>query len=103
MRLAHWTRADRLRRAWAGLGLCWAIAVATVFIPVAHLLLVPGFTLAGPLVFLHRWRLESAIVRATGDCPDCGNSQQFTISGRPSPQMDTRCASCGRGLTLERS
>ena len=41
---------DRIQRALTRLGLLWLLAGVTLFIPIAHFVLVPGFLIAGPVM-----------------------------------------------------
>src|SRR6266516_2965408 len=41
--IRHFNRDERVRRALAGLGKWWGVAVVSVLIPVAHFVLVPSF------------------------------------------------------------
>ncbi|MFQ5746948.1 MAG: hypothetical protein ACE5HF_06970 [Gemmatimonadota bacterium] len=47
LRVRRFTRRERLRAAGRRLGLLWGLAVPAVFIPVLHLVLVPGLLLGG--------------------------------------------------------
>lgn len=88
----------RLRRAGKGLVVAWGLAVVSIFIPVAHLFLVPGFVVGGIVVFVLRAR-EREVVRAVhGQCPDCGSDQDFEPGGRWILPRDFVCRSCWRTL-----
>ncbi len=91
-------RADRLARAGKGLALAWGAALAGAFIPVAHFLLVPGFAVAGVVVFVKRMRAREATGAVHGTCPDCGREQEFDCSGRWRPPGHLGCSNCGRLL-----
>ncbi|HET9854581.1 MAG TPA: hypothetical protein VFR53_05960 [Methylomirabilota bacterium] len=56
---------ERVRRAFAGLGMFWALALGGLFIPVAH------FT-----------------------CPRCGAQQTFKAGGRFEPDRSLDCPAC---------
>src|SRR5262249_33361169 len=90
-------RALRAVRAWVG---CWAAAVAAVFIPVLHFVLVPALLLSGPLVALARWREHVTILGADGPCPACGATQHPRPRSTASEHMGFRCESCRRALQL---
>ena len=66
------TPAQRLGRAFAGLGMCWALALGGLFIPVAHFILVPTFVVAGIIVTVKRAREDRRLVLLRGVCPRCG-------------------------------
>ncbi len=82
---------------WAG---CWGAAVAAVFLPVLHFVLVPSLLLAGPLVALARWRERVTILAADGACPACGAMQHPRPRSAAAEHMGFRCESCRRALEL---
>ena len=92
-------RPARRRRAWAALGKAWGVAVACVFIPVAHFLLVPSFLAFGVYQFIDRLGTAEVARKAHGTCPDCGTEQAFEL-GRRRTQAQVTCAQCHRGLTV---
>jgi uncharacterized protein involved in cysteine biosynthesis len=52
-----------------GLALAWGAAAVSVFIPVAHFLLVPGFAVAGVVIFVKRMRDREATRAGPWDMP----------------------------------
>lgn len=93
-------RTHRVGRALKGLGMAWLIAVGCVFIPVAHFVLVPGFVLAGLVVFAMRLNRREEVVEVSGSCPDCQVPQNFEVGTGWRPPFSTSCRGCGRGLEL---
>lgn len=89
----------RLRRALKGLAGFWGAMVVSVFIPIAHFVLVPSFFFIGIWQFLRRLRQSEQLRGAHGRCPDCGTEQHFELGSARLPQSVT-CGSCHRGLTL---
>jgi len=91
--LAHAKR-DRVRRALLGLAACWGAAVAAVFLPVLHFVLVPTLLIAGPLLAFARLGERRTVTGITGPCPACGEP----ISLRPggSAAAVVRCDHCRR-------
>jgi hypothetical protein len=92
--------AERLLRTAAGLGLFWGLALVSVFIPVAHFILVPTFVLAGIAVAVMRAREATRLLRVHGTCPRCGKEQDFEIGGRLTPARQLDCPKCHNNLTL---
>ena len=90
----------RVRRALAGLGKFWAAAIGSIFIPVAHFLLVPGFALFGAFTFFERLGARQVVTAAHGTCPDCGREQKLEIGGRWRVPRDITCAYCQRSLRI---
>ncbi len=91
--------AARVRRAVKGLAGFWGAMVVSVFIPIAHFVLVPSFLFVGVWQFSRRLRTGEMVKGAHGRCPDCGSEQDFELGGWGFPQS-VQCASCRRGLTL---
>ena len=96
----EFSRAERVRRALGGLGKWWGIALASVFIPVAHFLLVPSFLLFGMWQFLLRFRTTSLAINAHGTCPDCRTEQALELAVQWRVPQPVTCRSCHRGLRL---
>ncbi len=92
-------RAERIARAGKGLAMAWGAALVSVFIPVAHFLLVPGFFLAGLVVFGKRMRRRAVVDTVRGACPDCKHEQAFDTSTGWHLPMHLTCANCHRLLT----
>ena len=92
-------RAERIARAGKGLAMAWGAALVSVFIPVAHFLLVPGFFLAGLVVFAKRMRRKVVVDAVRGACPDCEHEQRFDAPGVWRLPMHLTCANCHRLLT----
>jgi hypothetical protein len=91
---------QRFVRALAGLGLCWALALGGLFIPVAHLILVPTFLIAGIVVAVKRGREDRRLVRVRGTCPRCGVEQAWTPGGRFVNGRSLSCPGCHGNLAL---
>ncbi|RMH43626.1 MAG: hypothetical protein D6689_04580 [Deltaproteobacteria bacterium] len=92
-------RSARTRRAAAALGACWGLAVVAVFIPVAHFVLVPSLTIAGPIVAWLRARQRAVVLGGDGTCPACGAS----IEIEPGPAhwpLHAQCAACREALEV---
>ena len=98
-RVVEFDRKARIARAGRGLFMAWAAATASVFIPVAHFLLVPAFTIGGVAVFASRIRAVQLTNAIVGSCPDCGVDQDFGSAGRWDPPHTLHCRACRRSLT----
>lgn len=99
-RVLSFDRRARRRRAWQALGKAWGVAIACIFIPVAHFLLVPGFVVFGIYQFFDKVGTAELARDARGACPDCGTEQAFELGRRPDGPVQVRCAHCQRGLTV---
>jgi len=92
--------AQRLGRALAGLGMSWGLALGGLFIPVAHLVLVPTFLLAGIVVAVKRAREDRRLVRVRGTCPRCGVEQEWAPGGRFASGRGLNCPRCHGDVTV---
>ncbi|MDH4042900.1 MAG: hypothetical protein OEY20_08685 [Gemmatimonadota bacterium] len=90
----------RVKRAVAALAVWWGAAFLSLFIPVAHFLLVPGFLMFGLVTFVRRLKTSAVVVKARGICPDCGAEQDLDILGSWSESRDVTCRQCHRSLRL---
>lgn len=94
------TPPQRLGRALAGLGVCWALALGGLFIPVAHFILVPTFVVAGIVVAVKRAREVRRLLLLRGACPRCGAAPEFKPGGRFATGRSADCPKCHGTLTL---
>ena len=95
--------AERLRRTAAGIGLCAGLALVSLFIPVAHVILVPTFVGAGIAVAVVRAREDTRLLRVHGVCPRCATTQEFECGGRFTSTRSLDCPACHTNLTLTAS
>jgi hypothetical protein len=91
---------QRLRRAAKGLAGFWGAMAVSVFIPIAHFVLVPALFGIGAWQFVRRLRQQRQVRGAHGACPDCGAVQDFELSAGPRFPQGVQCGHCHRGLTL---
>lgn len=98
--VATYDAGQRLRRAVQGLLGFWGAMVVSVFLPIAHFVLVPSFFGIGIWQFFKRLRQAERVRGAHGTCPDCGAEQDFELSSGLRFPQSVQCRSCQRGLTL---
>lgn len=98
--ILEFDREQRLRRALAGLGKWWGIALLSVFIPVAHFVLLPAFLAYGAWQLVQRLGTAELTAAAHGTCPDCGAEQQLDLPPRWRAPQAVTCRHCSRGLWL---
>ena len=91
---------ERIARTAAGLAVCWGLALVSVFIPLAHFILVPTFLAAGIGLAIVRAREDIRLVRLRGTCPRCGKEEEFKVGGRLTPGRVLDCPACHNHLTL---
>ena len=90
----------RARRAWLTLLAGWGLAIAAVFVPVLHFILVPALLFGTPLLAWSRWKERVTLRSAEGMCPACGELQHFSEHGALVRERGVRCERCRRALIL---
>lgn len=93
-------RARRLRRALTSLLALWGAMVVSVFIPIAHFVLVPSLFVASLFQFVRRLKAHALVRGVHGACPDCGAEQDFEVGSSLALPQSIECRACHRGLTL---
>ncbi|MGH2626315.1 MAG: hypothetical protein ACRDHY_06640, partial [Anaerolineales bacterium] len=91
---------ERFGRVVSGLVRCWGLALVSLFIPVAHFILVPAFAVAGVVVAVKRAREDRRLVLLRGACPRCGTEQELKPGGRFAGRRGIVCPKCHGNLTL---
>jgi hypothetical protein len=91
----------RLARGLAMLAICWGAAIVAVFIPVAHLILVPGLAVAGLVAAVLRAREDQQILRIHGACPRCGREEDFVPDGSLRRSLAVTCPGCFNRLSVK--
>lgn len=95
-----WTKPERTKRALKWLGAFWALALISVFLPLAHFVLVPFFLLTGPLVGAYLYRQESLLLGGEGTCPQC--MQTLPLARGPDRwPSDDMCSLCQTNVILD--
>ena len=100
LRLVTFDGPSRARRAGLGVATWWSVALASAFIPVAHLVLVPGLVAFGVYSGVRRYRETVILLSVTGACPDCDHEQTITVGAAWAATLSVSCAHCGRHLRL---
>ncbi|HKK08299.1 MAG TPA: hypothetical protein VKA44_05385 [Gemmatimonadota bacterium] len=101
LRVLHHPRGRRLRRAAAGLGLLWLLAAVSVFIPIAHLILVPGFFLGGIGLAVVRWKRRDRFAEFRARCPVCGEDHAFDLQEAAELPQRLRCPDLDAPMILK--
>ncbi len=91
---ARWKRAVL---AWIG---CWGAAVAAVFLPVLHFVLVPTLLFAAPFAARRMFAQRRVLLSVRGRCPACAAALDTTLPGGDPRVQPVRCDACGRSLEL---
>jgi len=101
LRVVRHGRRRRLRRAAAGLGLLWLAAAVSILIPIAHLILVPGFFLGGIGLAVARWRRRDRFAAFEARCPVCGGSHPFDLEEAAELPRRLRCPDRDQPMILK--
>lgn len=99
----EWTPLERARRTVFGLGLMWGLAGVSIFLPILHFVLVPGFLLAGPLVAILQFTETRRIKSMKGSCPRCKVDRDFPLELRFNGKRSFTCDGCGNLIGLEQA
>jgi hypothetical protein len=92
---------ERTTRALKAAGICVGLAALSVFLPIAHFVLVPGFLLAAPIFAIRRLRERASIVALRGTCPRCQAERTFEAKGAFGPSLRTSCPVCSFAIDVE--
>jgi hypothetical protein len=103
LHFTQFTSGDRMGRALKVLALCWLGAAITLFIPIAHFVLVPGFLIAGPVMAYLRYRVDRASENVTTVCPNCQQEVTIKLDANDRLPLYTYCPSCNNSVQLSES
>jgi hypothetical protein len=92
--------ARRIGRALLAAATFFLLAVAAVFIPLAHFVLVPGLAIAGVVVAASKLREDRRLARIQGRCPRCRTEMDVAPGGRFRAGRTLECPHCLNTLTL---
>jgi len=93
---------DSTWRAFKRLGLFWLLALASVPIIGAHWILVPGFFIGGPIAAVMVYKTKEAVEKATGVCPECGETIEVKMEPKDLLPQWTYCPKCNQSLHITR-
>lgn len=91
---------DRLKRAAIRLGCCWLGAGVTLFIPLAHFVLVPAFLIAGPIMAVSAYRTEQERNHVRGTCPVCQETIEIKLEAKDELPKWSYCPECTAPLQI---
>lgn len=95
-----WSPEEQKKRALKGLGVMWGLAIASIFLPLVHFLLVPGFLISGPIVYFWLKKQTGRIIGITAGCPRCRFKVSVNEANLVWPLRMT-CKSCFEPLRIE--
>src|SRR5437899_310785 len=91
----EWSSLERIKRTVFGLGLMWMLAGFSIFLPILHFVLVPGFLVAGPVVAIIRFTEGKRLQSMKGACPRCKVDRDFPLGLRFNGPRTFTCDGCG--------
>jgi hypothetical protein len=97
--IQHWEQKERMRRAMRALGITWGAMIVSVFIPLAHFILVPALLIAGPIVANWVYKQQDMIMGGEAICPQCGKPFHIIRTTLKWPLNDT-CSECHENVTI---
>jgi len=92
--------AERMSRAGKVLGIAWSLALITAFIPIAHFFLVPLFLIAGPVMAVMKYKVETVLEKAYGVCPECSKTVNIILDPADKLPKHSYCPDCNKPLQL---
>lgn len=95
-----YSRGDCYRRAAISLLACMGLAGVTLFIPLAHFILVPCFLILGPILAVKQYRARCVTEKAEGICPLCKQQVVFPLEADDSLPKPTYCPKCHGPVSL---
>lgn len=101
MTLRTYSRAERRKRAILTLLGFWALAVLSIPIMIAHLVLVPGFFIGGIVLSSKRWKTDTEAESVSGTCPACSNEITINLDKKGDLPQWQYCPSCSDSLELD--
>lgn len=102
VQIQFWDKSMRTKRALKFLAICWALAVVSIVIPLAHFVLVPAFLIAGPIGASRFWNQTSIVLSGSSTCPDCKSALPIVRSSDQWP-LSEMCSKCQTNLNVEKS
>lgn len=91
---------QRMSRALVQLLIYWGLALVSIFIPIAHFILVPGFLIGGVIAAHRKVKEERTLLTLSAPCPRCENDQKFSPNSRFESGMKIQCPECKNDLVL---
>lgn len=97
----HYTPHDRRIRAIKALAALWGGAVLLIPVPPIHLVLIPAFLIAGPVVAYKRYKTSIAANHVVGTCPTCKQDMNLTLQTTDHLPMWKYCPKCGAPIHID--
>ncbi len=102
VQIKHFDSQERITRALKAFVACWAAAFLSIFIPLAHFILVPAFFLAGLIFPYFIYKKESFIIGGQGSCPKCKADLVIEKGNNEWPLKDL-CTGCKSNILITKT
>ena len=100
LHFTHYDRSDRMKRALIGLLGSWLLAALSIPIVLAHWLLVPAFTIAGPILFYKRLHQDVSLRKVDGPCPICREAFSLALEATDKLPKWDYCPHCNGSVQI---
>ncbi|PIR22482.1 MAG: hypothetical protein COV44_07905 [Deltaproteobacteria bacterium CG11_big_fil_rev_8_21_14_0_20_45_16] len=100
IQIQSWEATERKKRALKAACVCFGLAGASAFLPIAHFVLVPGFLLAIPFVFSFISKQQNKLLGGSYLCPCCGTKMELHSQPADFPIQDT-CSTCRKSVSIQ--
>ena len=90
---------EQKKHALKALAICWGISLATIPLPPLHWVTVPGFFIAGFVMFFRKLREPAYFEHVAFKCPECGAAVEVPPQVVQNP-LAFVCPQCRYGLKL---
>ena len=97
----HYDRRDRIKYAFKMLSLSWLGAAVTLFIPLAHFILVPSFILLGIYLAISALRQLYIMDNASGKCPSCKEVIKIKLESKDQLPKWSYCPFCNKSVQID--
>ena len=97
--IQYFNTKERLKRALKWFSICFAAALISLFIPLAHFVLVPTFLLSSFIVPFYIYSIESLVIGGKGSCPKCKSDLSIEKGFNKWPLQDL-CIHCKSNVEI---
>lgn len=100
MQTTLFNHGECVKRGLQRFGFFWLLAAITLFIPLAHFVLVPGFLIAGPVIAYLTYKATFQRDHITGTCPSCEEKITIKLEAKDELPKWTYCPNCKTPLHI---
>lgn len=98
----YYSQQERVKKAAQALGVCWAVALLTVPVPILHLVITPLALFMGPLMAIFVYIKVKKLPKKLQGSVTCGNCQALTEFNfvETKPPLFDACKQCRTGYEV---